>query len=63
MRRDTPVVLPPDCAAVDPAGDQVWFRIDAEAVHRMPETTPGIRGARLVAVQPRPGALCIPGMP
>ena len=31
-----------------PAGDQVWFRIDEEAIGRMPEKTPRDRGARLV---------------
>ena len=32
----------------DPDGDPVWFRIDEEALGRMPEKTPAARGTRLV---------------
>ena len=35
-------------AELDPDGDQVWFRIDDEAIGRMPEKTPAARGARLI---------------
>ena len=36
--------------SLTPAGPQVWFRITGEVVRRMPETTPGARGHRLVDV-------------
>ena len=35
-------------AGLDPDGEQVWFRIDEEAIGRMPEKTPAARGQRLV---------------
>ena len=35
-------------AELDSTGDQVWFRITAEAVRRMLETTPDGRGRRLL---------------
>ena len=35
-------------AELDPAGGQVWFRITAEAIHRMREKTPRARGACFV---------------
>ena len=35
-------------AELDPDGDQVWFRIDDEAIGRMPEKTPAARGDRLI---------------
>ena len=35
-------------AELDPDGSQVWFRIASEAVRRMKEQTPGVRGDRLV---------------
>ncbi len=35
-------------AALDADGQQVWFRITAEAVGRMREKTPRARGARLI---------------
>ena len=35
-------------AELDPNGDQVWFRIDDEAISRMPEKTPAARGDRLI---------------
>ena len=31
-----------------PDGNEVWFRITGEAIERMPENTPQLRGARLV---------------
>ena len=31
-----------------PDGNQVWFRITLEAIHRMQEEAPGARGNRLV---------------
>ncbi len=35
-------------ADMDPAGDQVWFRIEEDALRRMPDTTPEARGQRLL---------------
>ena len=35
-------------AGLDPDGEQVWFRIDEDAIGRMPEKTPTARGDRLV---------------
>ena len=35
-------------AELDPDGSQVWFRIASEAVRRMKEQPPGVRGDRLV---------------
>ncbi len=35
-------------AELAPGGNQVWFRITTEAVHRMQEETPATRGNRLV---------------
>ena len=35
-------------AGLDPDGEQVWFRIDEEAIGRMPEKTPAARGDRLI---------------
>ena len=35
-------------AELDPAGEQVWFRVTSEAIHRMREKTPRARGACLV---------------
>ena len=35
-------------AELDPDGDQVWFRIDEDAIGRMPEKTPAARGKRLI---------------
>ena len=35
-------------AELDPTGDQVWFRIDEEAIGRMPEQTAEARGRQLV---------------
>ena len=35
-------------AEFDPDGSQVWFRIASEAVRRMKEQTPGVRGDRLL---------------
>ena len=35
-------------AELAPGGNQVWFRITLEAVHRMEEKTPDARGNRLV---------------
>ena len=32
-------------AELDPAGEQVWFRVTSEAIHRMREKTPRARGA------------------
>ena len=38
-------------ADIDPEGDQVWFRIAADAIYRMPDSTPEARGRRpLVAL-------------
>ncbi len=33
---------------LDPGGNQVWFRITLEAIHRMKEETPIDRGRRLI---------------
>ena len=35
-------------AELAPGGNQMWFRITLEAVHRIQENTPGARGKRLV---------------
>ena len=35
-------------AELDPGGDQVWFRIEEDAVRRMPDATPEARGRRLL---------------
>ena len=35
-------------AELDPDGGQVWFRLDEEAIGRMPERTPHDRGDRLI---------------
>ncbi len=35
-------------AGVAPDGNEVWFRIDSEAIHRMREKTPSARGVCLV---------------
>ena len=35
-------------AGLDPDGEQVWFRIDEDAIGRMPEKTPAARGDRLI---------------
>ena len=35
-------------AELDPDGDQIWFRIDEDAIGRMPEKTPAARGDRLI---------------
>ena len=35
-------------AELDPAGDQVWFRVAEEPINRLPEKTPTDRGRRLV---------------
>ena len=35
-------------AELDVSRDQVWFRIEAEAVRRIPEKTPAARSRRLV---------------
>ena len=35
-------------AELDPQGDQVWFRIDEDAIRRMPDRTPEARGRRLL---------------
>ena len=35
-------------ADLDPEGDQVWFRIEEDAIRRMPEETPEARGRRLL---------------
>ena len=35
-------------AGLDPDGEQVWFRLDEDAIGRMPEKTPTARGDRLV---------------
>ena len=35
-------------ADLDPAGDQVWFRIAEEAIRRMPDAPPAGRGRRLL---------------
>ena len=37
-------------AALDPDGNEVWFRITWEAIRRMREETPGARGERLIDV-------------
>ena len=35
-------------AELAPGGNQMWFRVTLEAVHRIQEKTPGARGNRLV---------------
>ena len=35
-------------ANLDPADDQVWFRIEEQAIRRMPEATPEGRGRRVL---------------
>ena len=35
-------------ADLDPPGDQVWFRIEEDAIYRMPDSTPEARGRRLL---------------
>ena len=35
-------------ADLDHAGDQVWFRIEEDAIRRMPDATPEARGRRLL---------------
>ena len=35
-------------AEIESSGDQVWFRIEEDAIRRMPEKTPGARGRHLI---------------